>query len=404
MMEVFIIFIYKFKAVNSNNEVIKNIVFAKSDEDFKSLLIKEKLFLISYKKKKKVDKINNYKIKTIEIINFFNKLIILINSGINIIDAIENIINTSTNEKFKRILVNIKQELLKGKKISECLKLYPRCFVKMVINLVEVSEETGDLIGGFRNIIIYLEKEKKMKDKISSALFYPIILLILTFIIVMAMFLIILPMYREMFLNLNIKIPVFTSFLFNLSDYIKKNILFIMLSIISLLIILFLILRTKKVKNFIDKIKYKTFKELMSLRIGSLFCKIIYMLNKSGMPFIDSLEITINNINNDFVQKRLSNCLIDVKKGVNIANAFKKTNIFPSMLIEMLSVVNNGGYLLDVLEINYLYYDEELEKRLNKLITLIEPIMIILISSIIVVIMISIFIPMFSLMDNIGGM
>ena len=189
-MEVFIIFIYKFKAVNSNNEIIKNIVFAKSDEDFKSLLIKEKLFLISYKKKKKVDKINNYKIKTIEIINFFNKLIILINSGINIIDAIENIINTSTNEKFKRILVNIKQELLKGKKISECLKLYPRCFVKMVINLVEVSEETGDLIGGFRNIIIYLEKEKKMKDKISSALFYPIILLILTFIIVMAMFLI----------------------------------------------------------------------------------------------------------------------------------------------------------------------------------------------------------------------
>ena len=74
------------------------------------------------------------------------------------------------------------------------------------------------------------------------------------------------------------------------------------------------------------------------------------------------------------------------------------------MLIEMLSVVNNGGYLLDVLEINYLYYDEELEKRLNKLITLIEPIMIILISSIIVVIMIAIFIPMFSLMDNIGGM
>lgn len=404
--EVYTIFIYKFTAINNNNEIIKNSIIVDNDEEFKEIILRERLFLISYKKKKVKNIKNNVKVKDIEIISFFNKLIILLDSGVSLIDSINNIIKSLKNEKFKKIIIEVKKELLKGKKLSSCLIKYPKIFTKTIINLITVSEISGKLSEGFKSIVEYLESEKKVKDKLFSTILYPCILLILVFLIIIVMFWIILPMYKEMFMNLKISLPKFTSFLFSLSDFVKNNSLFIVSFSFLLLVLGYLFSKSIKGKRLLDKakIKNKLSKELYSYRIGSVFCKIIYILNQGGLPFINSLETGVENINNLYAKEQLLDSIKDIKKGVDVSRALDKSKVLPPMLIEMISIIKNDENLLETLKINYQFYDKEFEKKMNRIIVLIEPIMIILISIIIIGIMISVFIPMFSLMDNIGGM
>jgi type IV pilus assembly protein PilC len=122
-------------------------------------------------------------------------------------------------------------------------------------------------------------------------------------------------------------------------------------------------------------------------------------------------SVTITNefdestdINNLYAKEQLLDSITDIKKGVDVSRALDKSKVLPPMLIEMISIIKNDENLLETLKINYQFYDKEFEKKMNRIIVLIEPIMIILISIIIIGIMISVFIPMFSLMDNIGGM
>ena len=119
---------------------------------------------------------------------------------------------------------------------------------------------------------------------------------------------------------------------------------------------------------------------------------------------INCLETGVENINNLYAKEQLLDSITDIKKGVDVSRALDKSKVLPPMLIEMISIIKNDENLLETLKINYQFYDKEFEKKMNRIIVLIEPIMIILISIIIIGIMISVFIPMFSLMDNIGGM
>lgn len=397
--------LYSFKARNKDGKIIKSSLSVKSEEEFKEILLKEKLFLISYKVKKKQKKINQKGIKKQEVINFLYKMSILLKSGVSITDSLENVINGVNNKKFKMILSDILHEILKGKKLSMVLKKYDLVFPNIVVKMVGVAEVSGNLEFVFSYCSSYLSNEKRINDKIKSSMLYPYILMFLTFVIVIVMFIFIIPMYEDMFKGLSSDIPKVSQIVFLISDYFKKYFVYFFIGLLSLILLFKLLIKNKKIKYFLSFIKTKipVFKDLIKLRSGSVFIKTVHLLNSSGLTLIDSLEVAVENVSNLYYKKKLKNSIVDVKKGISITSALEKANVMPDILIEMLPVAEKTGTILEVLEINYQYFDCEIEKKINRLITLIEPLMIVFISLIIVVIMIAVFIPMFSLMDNIGG-
>lgn len=397
--------LYSFKARNKDGKIIKSSLLVKSEEEFKEILLKEKLFLISYKVKKKQKRINQKGIKKQEVINFLYKMSILLKSGVSITDSLENVINGVNNKKFKMILSDILHEILKGKKLSMVLKKYDLVFPNIVIKMVGVAEVSGNLEFVFSYCSSYLSNEKRINDKIKSSMLYPYILMFLTFVIVIVMFIFIIPMYEDMFKGLSSDIPKVSRIVFLISDYFKKYFVYFFIGLLSLILLFKLLIKNKKIKYFLSFIKTKipVFKDLIKLRSGSVFIKTVHLLNSSGLTLIDSLEVAVENVSNLYYKKKLKNSIVDVKKGISITSALEKANVMPDILIEMLPVAEKTGTILEVLEINYQYFDSEIEKKINRLITLIEPLMIVFISLIIVVIMIAVFIPMFSLMDNIGG-
>lgn len=397
--------LYSFKARNKDGKIIKSSLLVKSEEEFKEILLKEKLFLISYKVKKKQKRINQKGIKKQEVINFLYKMSILLKSGVSITDSLENVIKGVKNKKFKLILSDILHEILKGKKLSMALKKYDLVFPNIVIKMVGVAEVSGNLEYVFSYCSSYLSNEKRINDKIKSSMLYPYILMFLTFVIVIVMFIFIIPMYEDMFKGLSSDIPKVSRIVFSISDYFKKYFVYFFIGLLSLILLFKLLMKIKKIKYFLSFIKTKipVFKDLIKLRSCSVFIKTVHLLNSSGLTLIDSLEVAVENVSNLYYKKKLKNSIVDVKKGISITSALEKANVMPDILIEMLPVAEKTGTILEVLEINYQYFDCEIEKKINRLITLIEPLMIVFISLIIVVIMIAVFIPMFSLMDNIGG-
>lgn len=331
---------------------------------------------------------------------------ILLESGINILKALDNVKDNTNNKEFKKVIIKMKLDISKGKSLSEAMSKYEDLFSSLVINLVKVSERSGDLSLGFKYIVNYLNSEKNIKDKIKSALIYPIILLVITFLIILVMFLFIIPMYQDMFIKLNVNIPQYSKFVFNIVDFFKKYFIFIFTGLVFLIIFIIFYLKTKNGKRIFDKFKCKFlfFKKITELKIGSLFCRIIYILNSHGISFIDSLEVANENIGNEYVKSKLKTSIVNIKKGGEISSNLSNCEVLPNMLTEMLSVVYNNEQLGEILKVNYEFYEKELDSKMKKYIVFIEPIMILFISLIVVSVMISVFIPMFGLMDNIGGL
>lgn len=396
---------YNFKARSKEGKIVRGSLSANSEEEFKDILLKEKLFLINYKVKKNKKNVNHRVVKKQEVINFLYKMSILLKAGVSITDSLDNIINNIKNKKFRKILVDMKVEILKGKKLSEAMNKYYLIFPEIVIKMVSVSEESGGLEYVFEYCSKYLTNEKRINDKIKSSLLYPYILLFLTGIIVIVMFLFIIPMYEEMFKGITSDIPKMSKVIFSISRWFKEYFVFIILSFIIILIVLKILQKLEVIKYLISYIKTKLpfIGEIVKYRTGSIFIKIVHLLYGSGLTVVDSLDIAGENISNLYYRKKIKESIVDIKKGKPISKSLEKANAIPNILIEMLPVAEKTGTIMEVLEINYQYFDNEIEKKINRVITLIEPLMIIFISLIIVTIMIAVFIPMFSLMDNIGG-
>lgn len=397
---------YNYIAKDLHNHYLKGSIYAENIDELREDLIKQELFLIKVKVKNTNEEVpKKIKINSKEIMRFFRKLAIMLKSGLNITESINTLIKGTPNKQLKKLLIVILQDLLKGQNLSLIMKKYPLTFTPMMIQMVMIAEKGGELDGALAYLATYLESENRVKEKVKSALIYPVILLVMTFIIILVLFIYIIPMYDEIFKSMGAKIPQLTKGLILISYFLRKNIILILLGVTLLIIGNIGFMKTslgKVIKGYLG-FKLPIIKTNVIWRFTSSITKSLTILIKSGLSVVVSLETVINLINNKYLFKKMQQVLVEVKSGQKISNSLMTIGIFPNMFIEMLDVGEESGEILEVLTINSQYYDEELSISLNRTIALIEPLMIIIIAIVIVIVMLAVFIPMFSMMDMIGG-
>lgn len=397
---------YKYLARSPTGKKVKGVLQVDNEEELYEIMLKHNFKLINFKLCKNhkpflsLSKVNNQ-----DLLNFCENINMMLKAGLSLKDSL-NLVQEVTSKIILRNAINdIIKELEKGKSFSIILDNYPNIFPVFFRTMINIAEISGNLKGIFDHLISYYKFDIKIRKKISNTLFYPCLLLILCFAVIIVMSTVIIPSFVSIFNQMKIDLPLFTKVIITISNFISNNYILIIMFLVMLFILICLFLRTKKGKYFFDclKVKLIIIRKFTQISYSSRFCRCLKILIDGGIPIVSSLEITSNLLPNAYLKDKFEFVVDEIKRGNNISKALFSINFFPSLLIETLFISEKSANLSYSLNILSNLYEDEMQNKLQKITVIIEPAMIIFIALIVILLIISIFIPLFSMLDNIGG-
>lgn len=335
---------------------------------------------------------------------FARNLSIMVASGLTVSRAVNNLALQTQNVTFKKILLDIYDEVQGGKSLSEGLGKYSNIFGELFINMVKVGETAGNLDEVLKIVAIQLEKENDLKGKVKGAMIYPAVILTVMVVIGIIMLTVVLPKLMGVFKDMDAKLPVMTQMIVDLSDLLRNNGL--MVAIVSFVVIVFLqyFLRQeagKKALSFVS-IKIPVFSPIVKQVNCARFARIYSSLLKSGVGSVEALKIISHTLTNYYYQKALLDSVNDIQKGVSLSKILADNqNIFPIMVSQIVQVGEETGKTETVLLQLAEFYEEEVDQVTKNMSAIIEPILMVVIGSAVGFFAVAMLQPMYSLMDNV---
>lgn len=392
---------YYFTAISKEKKKIKGYIDANNEEELKKIISFHEYYLLSFKKKNKkkrnlLDKI----IRTKDIKDLCDSFSRMLKTNQTLYNVLKILEASVSNKGIKEILKESLTDIYNGKCLSYTLKKYKKYFSNFFISMVEVGEETNNLSDVFTYLGKYYEEVLRIKSKIINSLLYPSILFILSIVVFFVMCVFVLPTYREIFIQNNIELPLYTRILFDSSYFIKENLFFVVGILILSILMFSLIIVSTKTRQFILSILKKliVINKVFKLLNVYLFSRNMQILLESKLTINQSLSIIVETINDKELNHKLMWVSDEVKRGQKLSNSLKSINYFSSFYLEMVRNGENNANLSIEFKSLSDYYFNKLNDTLLKLSTFIEPTIIIIMSLFIGLMMLSIFIPMLNLL------
>ena len=336
---------------------------------------------------------------------FFRQLSVILKSGIPLAQGLELLAENMTNKAFSKCILSIASQLSAGKDLSSSLADYPKVFDPITIGLIEAGETGGFLSNVLERIALLIESQSKIKSEIKGALIYPLIVLFLAVTVSLALLIFIVPTFQELFKGLGAELPGLTKSLLQLSK-IVTSLNFFILTPICFFIISFLYTRfysTKFGRLIIDKLTLKIplFGDLILRSEMASMSDTLSTLVNSGIPIIDSLEKCIVASGNQVIKNTLARSIIMVKQGQALSYSFNTSKAIPRLFISMVSIGEETGSLPFMLDNLSNFYKREVEETVSALTKAMEPAVILVVAGIVGTIVIGLYLPMFSLLEQI---
>ncbi len=343
------------------------------------------------------------KIKRSEVIMFLRQFSVLISSSVSIADALSSLKSQRYSKPFMKVLMEIYRDVMSGKLLSEAFGVHPKVFPRFFVEMVAIGEVSGSLDNVLKQMADYYEKDNKIKGKAKAALTYPSILFVMINIVIIFMSFVILPQFENMFIEFGGTVPKFTTTILDIAYYIRTNLFYIIVGLLTFFSLLYLYFQTKSGKYSKDKIALHLpfVGRINRAIITSRFTKAFVILLNSGMNISDCMENLKRVLTNQVFSKKFDYAITEVKRGKSIARSIENTDMFPSILIEMIKVGEKSGNLEEVLNSTSGFYDDEVERSISKATAALEPIMILFLGAVVVVVLLSVYIPMLDLMNQI---
>lgn len=371
----------------SKNEVIKNV----SENGYYPLSVEEILDKSSFEIK------FNSKVKLKDIAIFCRQFYTMLNAGIPILECLELLSNQTEKLKLKTAINNLKDDVEKGEILSEAMKKYSDVFPNLLISLIASGEASGKMNSIMLRMSSNYEKEYKISNKIKNAMMYPCILGVVCVGVIIFILSYVMPTFLEIFEQTGATLPWTTRFVIWLSLLIKNNYLMIALILVSIITLIRIFIKSEKGIDVLSKLKLKlpVIKKMNQMIIVSRFTRNLSILINSGLKLVDSLEIVSVVCNNKLAENELKRVKEKLIKGYSLNKAIDESGMFPKMLSSMIKIGEDTGALDDILDKTADFYDEELETSIQRTVTLLEPILIVIMGVIIAFIVMAIMLPMF---------
>ena len=331
---------------------------------------------------------------------------VMIQSGVPLSQGLELLAENMTNKKFGACIFDISKKLNSGEELSVCLSSYPRIFAPITVGLIEAGEAGGILSEVLDRLALLLEAQSKIKGQITGALIYPIAVLVLAVTISLALLIFIVPTFDEMFKDMGATLPALTGFMLTLSQFVTSPSFAIGAPIIIFIIIyLFKTSYSKQSgREFFDNLilKVPLFGDLiLKSELASMSDTLSTLIN-SGIPLVEALERCINASNNEIIKIALRRSISLVTQGQELSASLANAKVIPRLLVSMIKIGEETGALSFMLENLSNFYKREVEEAVTVLTKAMEPTVIFVVAAIVGTIVISLYLPMFDLINQMG--
>ncbi len=392
--------IYSYTALKAGKEVVRGEVTASNLKDARDVirkmgLVPTKINEFNDAKQKKAVAISDLSLS--EKIDFISTLQILLQSGIPAVESLMFMEQEAAKAKIRKVSKILKTQIMAGSTFADTLGRYPQVFGYIFIGLVKAGEESGELEKTLGRIKDLLSKQAAIKGKVIGTLMYPMFVIVLAFIITIVMLVFVFPAFKEMFESQDKALPFITTMMINAGDYLKTYWYTIPIFIVAFISFCIVMVKWQPAKNLLDKIVLKVplLNNLILYSNYSNFLSVLSVSYDAGIPIVDCLHLAVITLTNSVLRNKMSNAIVKVQQGLQVSQALKATKVVPRMLLFMIATGEQSGRLGDMLEKGVNFLDRTLDGIIDTMTKMIEPIMLLVIGSIVLVMALALYLPLF---------
>ena len=335
---------------------------------------------------------------------FASKLAALVDAGVPIVRSLDLMARQQKLPMFKRALTKVSLDVNEGIALGTALRQWPKVFDQLSIAMVEAGEAGGVLDEALKRLAKLLEDNAKLQNQIKGALGYPVAVLVIAILVFLGMTIFLIPTFADIFEDLGAELPAFTQLLVNLSALLRSTTALYLLGVI--LLVVWLLARfysTDKGRRAIDRLilKVPLFGELILMTATAQFCRIFSSLSRAGVPILMSMEISSQTAGNSIISDAILESRMLVQEGVLLSTALIRQKVLPDMALSMLSIGEETGEMDKMLSKVADFYEDEVGAMVKALTSMLEPAMIVVVGGIVGSILLAMYLPMFSVFDQI---
>ncbi|MGL5440482.1 MAG: type II secretion system F family protein [Filifactoraceae bacterium] len=392
---------FKYRAVNSTGTISEGTIDAKSELDAIELLRTKGIKPIKVEKEEEkssdINILSSQKFSLKELILFCRQTSTMLNAGMALNKCLDVFASQSDSKKVKGIVFEVAKSIQKGETFYQSMDAQGTSFPKLMLKTVEAGESTGKLGEVIEKMATHYEKEKKIRAKIKGAMMYPIVLSIVSFISVTILLVGVMPKFISIFSSSGVEFPALTKFVISLSNILTRYGLVLIIIVAIIILCIKRIFQIPSVRLDFDraKLKVKFIKGPIRKIVTARFTRTLATMLSSGIAVVPAIIAAGENVQNTFVEEKMKLVALGIEKGMGLTEQLEKSQIFPPMMLSMIGIGEESGKLTDMLEKTADFYDEELEAALQQLVSLIEPVMIVIMALLIGTIVVAMYLPMF---------
>ena len=345
-----------------------------------------------------IEKIKN-RIPLSNIVFFTRQLATMFSAGLTLERAILSLSVEEKHKKFKKILITVGDNIRKGMNLSESLTRHPGVFNNLFVAMTKAGEVSGNLNEILDQLASYLENLDDTRRKVKSAMNYPVFMVIFLGVMLSAMFLWIIPKFSDVYAQLGANLPMATRKLMEFSAWFSQNAGIMIFVFLVFMFVLWLISKTQRGGFVLDAIKLKlpVFGALINQSILNKFCKTFGILLCAGVPVLESTALLKKVVENKVYENAIADASDYIRDGYNISTALRRTEVFPSILLQLASTGEETGELDDLLDRAADYYQKQVNALVERMTTLIEPLLILVVGAVIALMVVLTYLPVFHL-------
>jgi type IV pilus assembly protein PilC len=343
-------------------------------------------------------------IKSKEIAIFTRQFSVMIDAGLPLVQCLEILGTQQENATFQKVLLAVRQDVEGGSSLADAMRKHPKAFDDLFTNMIAAGEAGGILDTILKRLAVYIEKSVKLKSQVKSAMIYPAAVISIAGLVVGVILWKVIPTFAALFAGLGAQLPLPTRIVIGASNWFVRLLPFLVIGAIVGSIALRRYYATYKGRRVVDGVLLKM--PVLGLLLRKIavarFCRTLATLMSSGVPILDGLEITARTSGNAIVEDAIMVTRKSVEGGQTLAQPLKQTEVFPPMVVQMISVGEQTGALDAMLSKIADFYEDEVDQAVANLMTLMEPILILFLGIVVGGIVISMYLPIFDLINQLS--
>lgn len=401
---------YSYVAVDSRGKEKRGRMDAENREEVVRQLKNDGLIPVSVREQgvlnKEIDFSIGKKVKPRDLSVFCRQFVSITQAGVPMKEALQMLTEQTENKYLKQAVANVLANVEKGNTLADSMAAEKDIFPDIMVHMVEAGESSGSLDTSFARMAVHFEKEAKLKATIRKATIYPIILIFAVIGVIAVMLLFVIPIFIDMFADLDVEMPALTMGVMNLSKWTAGHWYVILAVIVAVILAYQAIYRTDQGRLKIDLIKMKI-PLLGKLNVKSTcaqFARTMSTLMAAGVPTIDCLETVAKIVKNIHYKNALMKAREEVMKGIPLSEPLETSGIFPPMVYHMTSIGEDTGNMEDMLTKLADYYDEEVEITTQSVLAAMEPLIIVFMALIVGTLVIAVIMPIGTMYEGLDSL